>query len=558
MKDNQCPFCRQSAEVVRMVSSTESTADDAKKKFKKGNLLVEDNETIEELHHILSNSCPICDGEFVNYKTLTSYIYEVHHKKLCDLCTKHQLTFSDEFEPMNASALRVHLKEKHIRCKYCTKYFYSSSEFLKHCKEAYLACSICERRDPENPKYFQNYNKLKDHYSSDHFMCPVQTCLDAKHIVFSTRMELHTHMLEEHKSIYSSNSEVNVRDLNEKEANLYNKAHEVASSTDSEVESKHKYNTRLDLTANHDEAKMQQIEGANMTFMNKKVPVEIFAATYESVLKCSSQQVTALLSSFVKAYKNELSPDLERQLSFVIIQRSGLHEEQRVADNSKKNIQSSEPGQPAPTKVVKNNWGGDLRNRSKGFSLTDLPQLGSNKQQKKVPSYPRNPSRPLVSARDLPQLKLNSNPSTSTNIVATLGQLQQPPLKNVARLSITSDLPQLKSVSRPSNPLKPGPPKITPGHLPQLGAKKTNPAIDHSSWRIGPGLVQRNTPQANPIEAQAKSSYTIAMERQEAKAVETQPKPQPKPWPSLKDLPTLPVKKKPEEKRQTHNVLRIV
>ena len=137
----------------------------------------------------------------------------VHHKVLCDLCTRNKKVFTHEHELFTPQELRRHEKfgddnpgavdqsgfKGHPQCGFCVQRFYSDDELYAHCKEKHERCFICDRRNQgRQQQYYLDYNALEEHYRREHFICPDQECIDKHFIVFESEMDLKAHQLEEH------------------------------------------------------------------------------------------------------------------------------------------------------------------------------------------------------------------------------------------------------------------------------------------------------------------------------------------------------------------------
>jgi E3 ubiquitin-protein ligase ZNF598 len=163
---------------------------------------------------LLRYNCPDsdCDVACLGWPDLHRHVRSVHHKVMCDLCTRNKKVFTHEHELFTKEELHRHEQRGddkpgaidqsgfrgHPLCGFCKKHFYSDDELYTHCRERHERCHICDRRNPGQPAYYNNYASLEDHFRKDHFMCMDQECLEKKFVVFESEMDLQAHHIESH------------------------------------------------------------------------------------------------------------------------------------------------------------------------------------------------------------------------------------------------------------------------------------------------------------------------------------------------------------------------
>ena len=168
---------------------------------------------MEDTILLLRYNCPDgdCDAACLGWPDLHRHVRAVHHKKICDLCSRHKKVFTHEHELFTDQELNKHMRKGddnpgaidqsgfkgHPECGFCRQRFYGDDELYVHCREKHERCFICDRRGGQ-PQYYVDYSSLERHYRKDHFLCPEQSCLDKKFIVFPSEMDLKAHQLEEH------------------------------------------------------------------------------------------------------------------------------------------------------------------------------------------------------------------------------------------------------------------------------------------------------------------------------------------------------------------------
>lgn len=162
---------------------------------------------------LLRYNCPDgdCDVACLGWPDLHRHVRAVHHKKICDLCSRHKKVFTHEHELFTDQELTKHMRKGddnpgaidqsgfkgHPECGFCRQRFYGDDELYVHCREKHERCFICDRRGGQ-PQYYVDYNSLELHYRKDHFLCMEKSCLDKKFVVFPSEMDLKAHQLEEH------------------------------------------------------------------------------------------------------------------------------------------------------------------------------------------------------------------------------------------------------------------------------------------------------------------------------------------------------------------------
>lgn len=178
----------------------------------------EKNEIMEDTVLLLRYNCPDedCDVACLGWPDLHRHVRAVHHKKICDLCSRHKKVFTHEHELFTDRDLNRHMTKGddnpgaidqsgfkgHPECGFCRQRFYGEDELYVHCREAHERCFICDRRGGR-PQYYLDYSGLAVHFKKDHFMCPDPECIEKRFIVFDTELDLKAHQLAEHGNTLS-------------------------------------------------------------------------------------------------------------------------------------------------------------------------------------------------------------------------------------------------------------------------------------------------------------------------------------------------------------------
>ncbi|TVY41492.1 E3 ubiquitin-protein ligase hel2 [Lachnellula cervina] len=212
-----CPHCRTEAADVIFTDDATKLYEDFKDSdiASTGNFGIryETPDMMEDTRLLLQYNCPDndCDVACLSWPDLHKHVRTQHHKKICDLCSRHKKVFTHEHELLTDAELQKHNRKGddnpgaidqsgfkgHPMCDICKTRYYSDDELFVHCRDSHEKCFICERTSGI-PQYYKDYNELQLHFRKDHFMCPHKDCLEQKFIVFPTELDLKAHQLSEH------------------------------------------------------------------------------------------------------------------------------------------------------------------------------------------------------------------------------------------------------------------------------------------------------------------------------------------------------------------------
>lgn len=188
----------------------------------------EQQEIYDDTLLLLRYNCPDndCDIACWGWPDLHRHVRGVHHKVLCDLCTRNKKVFTHEHDLFTQQELRKHEKfgddnpgavdqsgfKGHPECGFCRQRFYGDDELYTHCRDKHEKCHICDRRNPaRQQQYYVDYNSLEQHFGNDHFLCADQECMDKKFVVFESEMDLKAHQLEAHPNGLSKDARRDAR-----------------------------------------------------------------------------------------------------------------------------------------------------------------------------------------------------------------------------------------------------------------------------------------------------------------------------------------------------------
>lgn len=219
-KTRACAHCRTEARFVIFTDdATKRYEDFVEADFQETDEVLGIKYEQKEIHSdtilLLRYNCPdeSCDIACRGWPDLHRHVRSIHHKVLCDLCTRNKKVFTHEHELFTQQDLKKHEKfgddhpgavdqsgfKGHPECGFCRQRFYGDDELYTHCRDKHERCHICDRRNPaRQQQYYVNYDSLEQHFRKDHFLCADQECMDKKFVVFESAMDLKAHQLEAH------------------------------------------------------------------------------------------------------------------------------------------------------------------------------------------------------------------------------------------------------------------------------------------------------------------------------------------------------------------------
>eukprot|EP01026_Neomeris_dumetosa_P066175 TRINITY_DN6392_c0_g1_i2.p1 TRINITY_DN6392_c0_g1~~TRINITY_DN6392_c0_g1_i2.p1 ORF type:complete len:830 (-),score=131.32 TRINITY_DN6392_c0_g1_i2:506-2950(-) len=234
--DKTCPLCKEECEVVVVTkfqgeftnTLPPETLDQlarTKKRTQQYHYLnsiktyYDEQETYQDVRDLCSFQHPVLDlyeGEgyvprFHGLRDLKNFIRDNFKLHFCDLCLKNRKAFVCEQVLYPRKKLERHYREGdkegplaetgfsgHPMCQWCRNRFYNEDMHYQHMERDHFHCNICRRINPRKYVYFDKYENLEEHYKSDHYLCPMQDCLEKKFVVFETEQELKRHLAQNH------------------------------------------------------------------------------------------------------------------------------------------------------------------------------------------------------------------------------------------------------------------------------------------------------------------------------------------------------------------------
>ncbi|KAH8762793.1 hypothetical protein BGZ57DRAFT_931304 [Hyaloscypha finlandica] len=223
-KDKNCAHCRTPAPYVIFSNNPTKRYEDFTNKDiastdENIGIRYESNDIREDTILLLRYNCPDddCDVACLGWPDLHRHVRSVHHKKICDLCSRHKKVFTHEHDLFTDQELQKHMRKGddnpgavdqtgfkgHPLCSFCGLRFYGEDELYVHCREKHERCFICDRLHGGQPQYYLNYEALYAHLKKDHFVCEERECLEKKLVAFDSELDLKAHQLQEHGNTLS-------------------------------------------------------------------------------------------------------------------------------------------------------------------------------------------------------------------------------------------------------------------------------------------------------------------------------------------------------------------
>ncbi|TVY81729.1 E3 ubiquitin-protein ligase hel2 [Lachnellula suecica] len=219
-KTNDCPHCRTKTPAPMVIFTDDATKlyedfkeTDIASEDKNIGIRYENNDIMEDTILLLRYNCPAgdCDVACLSWPDLHKHVRSQHHKKICDLCSRHKKVFTHEHELFTDAELHKHHRKGddnpgaidqsgfkgHPMCDICKTRYYSDDELFVHCRDAHERCFICERLNGV-PVYYKDMSELETHFRKDHYQCPDPKCIEERFKVFETELELKAHQLTVH------------------------------------------------------------------------------------------------------------------------------------------------------------------------------------------------------------------------------------------------------------------------------------------------------------------------------------------------------------------------
>ncbi|KAF9023812.1 hypothetical protein BDZ89DRAFT_1069615 [Hymenopellis radicata] len=224
-KKTDCTFCKEPQSTVIFTTSEDAnylsfTPEATPFKDERLAILFETKEMMEDTLILLRFNCPDADCDFIakGWADLKLHVRATHNKLMCDLCIRSKKVFAHEHALYAYPQLVAHLPSMahrmkslpdqieggvHPLCEFCRECFFGDDELFSHMRERHEECFLCKRNGVRD-QYFQNYDRLENHFNTAHHPCMQASCQAQKFVVFNTPLDLKAHMVDEHGADMSS------------------------------------------------------------------------------------------------------------------------------------------------------------------------------------------------------------------------------------------------------------------------------------------------------------------------------------------------------------------
>lgn len=424
---------------------------------------------------LLKYDCTLCkddsddkDHDFGSFKKYNEHLKNSHEKTICMICATHKFAFPSELKIYTQKQLKNHQSrgdyegfKGHPMCGFCSgRRFYSDDELYLHMREKHEKCHICDRIDSTQPQYFKDYNQLFEHFKSAHYACTVQSCLDAKFVVFADELELQAHILKEHgdlirgkpkffqselSTFISAPSRV-VRDNNSNQTSndnlqsLYGSRNGSSTATrESSNETPEMKQTRLEERAKHylDNSieEFETFKSFNKDYDQNKITVNQLLNAYKAIFTSAEADVYLLLHNLSETYPKSSKKYNELDTIYV----SHEQEMQRKKDLPSLTDDSFKP-------MVRGIWGNSSANVN-------------------TVTHGSNTNSPRGSRTDLTRLPTLQTPKNNDPFHSPYQVKQYRAKQPVVKSALKQTLPSLSSSTARSNRVTP---MTTSNNLPKL------------------------------------------------------------------------------------------
>ena len=145
---------------------------------------------------------------FPNVQKLETHLEYRHKLKLCDLCLKHNKLFPFEYSYYTSESLRKHKQfgedktphRGHPKCELCHNNFFNQDELILHMSREHFHCHLCGRHNTTQHIYFMDYESLRNHFKTKHFLCERENCRHEQFTsAFDSEVDYRLHLLQVHE-----------------------------------------------------------------------------------------------------------------------------------------------------------------------------------------------------------------------------------------------------------------------------------------------------------------------------------------------------------------------
>ena len=204
LKDFKCPICKAELDRVLITDNPNRTLEEYPRLTlieAEHGFLFENREAVDIMQKLTTFSCWLRECQNLHNKSFTQANLKKHmdyaHKlRFCEICLKSRIVFLCEQKLYTAQELDKHIQNGdtdvpgHPMCLFCKTRFFDDQELRRHLQEKHFSCGICEN---SRMLFYENYEKLRQHFIKAHYFCQDAVCLQNRFVVFRSCMEFHHH-----------------------------------------------------------------------------------------------------------------------------------------------------------------------------------------------------------------------------------------------------------------------------------------------------------------------------------------------------------------------------
>jgi len=206
-----CAICRQDMPQIMFSHKKHNfkeLADRVLPKDKRYQICFEDDGLKKLFEELLMHVCPLCDTKpiFRTFNQLDKHVRREHELFYCELCAEDLRLFSNERKLYTRSQLATHRRKGdpddsshrgHPLCKFCEARYVDDEALFRHLRKDHFFCHFCDADGIQ--EYYPDYNSLRDHFKSDHYLCEEGGCVNERFTnSFRDELDLKAHRLDKH------------------------------------------------------------------------------------------------------------------------------------------------------------------------------------------------------------------------------------------------------------------------------------------------------------------------------------------------------------------------
>lgn len=221
-----CPICRTDLPEVFFMENLEKFGAMPVRKFivnRKLKIQFENEAVREKFEKLLEHRCKFCPNRPAekSFKALRDHMRRQHTQFFCDLCVALKI-FTSERKVYTRQDLASHRRvgdkddtayKGHPLCEFCDQRYLDKDELYKHLRKDHFYCHFCDVHGSQD--YFSDYDVLRDHFRSQHYLCEEGECADVKfENAFRSQIDFKSHRATFHSKSLSKQQVKQERTIN--------------------------------------------------------------------------------------------------------------------------------------------------------------------------------------------------------------------------------------------------------------------------------------------------------------------------------------------------------